>query len=725
MQIQRIRNNHSQRGVATIFAVLMMLSLLAFLAVVTDTGRLYLQKRNLQKNADLAAMETALRYCRDEITAEEILSLEIDDMLASGEVLSSNRNNFQGSVGNSTFTATPNDNTVEVLLTHTVPASLFGKLLNNDEIILSASATAKACEPIAAFSVGTRLASLGASDSVLGTLLAGTGLDLGLDLIDYNGLAGATVTPSGLLKALGIPVSANLGIGELNTLLAAREISLENLLDATAELVGQNELLNLNLTMLSALETELGTSIPDIQLGSDGSSNGLFAAITSPVESALDVGVDALGLISTAISIATSNRAAEIDLALLPGGLGSLLGADVSAKVGVIEPASIGIGGIGTTAYSAQTRIFTRIQLSTDDLLGGALGGLLGSLASVNVDIPLVIDLASATGEIEDLCTRPLKDLNNPPQCPAGEDCATIGVDAQIAKICVGNIDSDTIFSTGTSCDIGLTSKQLIGVTLLGSPLIELNTSLSIDPIESTGYGDLAQQQMMIVDGNLDLGTTVQNLTDALLAALLGQTLNTNPAMNNSQRTQIATELWQDVNGDSCGNWSAGSTCRGQKLNEAQSLIDETTQGLEGFISDALLNPVLGLLDSVLSLDLGGILGSVGDLVGGLLGGIGDLLGGLLVGNPCTGGGLFGGYGSNAGCVSELADALDVPSGQPQSNAVVFLTGLLMEVLKPALDAIGNNLLMPIMEDILGLQLGQTEVNMLGLNCGNHSTLIK
>ncbi|MBQ0761291.1 MAG: putative membrane protein [Arenicella sp.] len=690
MQTQRASYNyslHSQRGVATIFAVMMMLSLLAFLAVVTDTGRLYLQKRSLQKNADLAALETALRYCRDSST--NLRTAAMDTLI---------RNNYAG--GSNTLSINPDeegndqavtDNRVQVVLNYPVTKSLFEQILPSEtnEITLRASATAKACEPIAVFSVGTRLASLGASDSVVGNLLTGVGLDLGpgLDLMDYNGLAGVTVTPRGLLAALGIPVSANLSIGEFNALLAAQDVSLGSILDATVRLAGQDSLLNLNSTMLQALEAKLDTNLPDIQIGSAGSSNGLFATITSPVESALDVGIDALGLISTAIGVATSNSAVDVDLALLSGGLGGLVGANISAKVGIIEPPSIGIGGIGTTAYSAQTRVFAHIKLSTSDLLGG-IGSLLGSLASVTVDIPLVIDLASATGTIEDLCTRPLKDKNDPPQCPAGEDCATIGVNAQIAKICVGDIDPDTIFSTNESCDVGLTSKQLLNIKLLGSSLIGLNTSLDVNALGTGDDGDLAEQQMMVIDGGMDLGATVQDLTDTLLSALLQEL----PA--NSNET-FATEIWEEVNGNSCV--ANDRNCRKVKLENAQSLIPAASNGLGG-------------------------------LVGGLLGGIENLLGNILVGNQCTGGGILNSYGNgtNQGCINELAQALGAkPSGQSQSNTLAFLTGLLMEVLKPALDAIGNNLLMPILEDVLGLQLGQTEVNLLGLTCDGHSTLVK
>ena len=51
-----------QRGVIAISAAVMMLALIAFLALTVDAGRLFLTKRTLQKQADLAALETALMY---------------------------------------------------------------------------------------------------------------------------------------------------------------------------------------------------------------------------------------------------------------------------------------------------------------------------------------------------------------------------------------------------------------------------------------------------------------------------------------------------------------------------------------------------------------------------------------------------------------------------------------------------------------------------------------
>src|SRR5690606_22595455 len=128
----RTASRQGQRGVVAVMAAVMMTTLIMFLAVVVDTGRIFLEKRSLQKNADLAALETALLYCRD----QDITQLE---SYATG-ALGPDRNDFRGGEGDITVSLgqvdagegnsrafTPNglDDTgkaVEVILTRTIPA---------------------------------------------------------------------------------------------------------------------------------------------------------------------------------------------------------------------------------------------------------------------------------------------------------------------------------------------------------------------------------------------------------------------------------------------------------------------------------------------------------------------------------------------------------------------------------------------------------------------------
>ncbi|MFB5206961.1 hypothetical protein ABGA94_13995, partial [Stenotrophomonas sp. 3diitr2024] len=67
----------------------------------------------------------------------------------------------------------------------------------------------------------------------------GTGIAAKMRAYGYqhDGLAQANVTPSGLLKALNIPVSANLSVAAFNRLLSVNKISLAQLRDAGARAV--------------------------------------------------------------------------------------------------------------------------------------------------------------------------------------------------------------------------------------------------------------------------------------------------------------------------------------------------------------------------------------------------------------------------------------------------------------------------------------------------------
>lgn len=717
-----------QLGAVLLFAA-MGISALIVTASLIDLGLLYQYRREYQKTADLAALAGAQALHNADCAAAE-----------SAAILSANRNiggrNSNFSVGlscgiwqreNAIVVPSVDATAVEVVISGK-PPSLFSVVTDR---ILSAKAIALSGAPVTTFSVGTRLASV-AGDSVVGNVLGAVGLDLGLNLLDYDNLAGVNITPRGLLSALGIPVAADISVGGLNELLAAEQVSLGDILDATVVVAGQSNLLSLNAALLNALRVPL--AVPnidniDLALGSSATGNGLFASINASNSSALDVSIDALDLISTAISVATSGRAIDVAVDSLPG-LG-ILGLGLSVKVGVTEPPSIGIGGVGAQAYSAQTRVFAHLTLDSSDILG-PVGGLLSRVLDVSVDLPIVIDVASATGTVEQLCTQPLNDLNQPPACPGGEDCADIEVDAQLVKICVGNVNPNTIFSTAESCDVGLGNQPLLGASLLGSSLISLNTKIGLDVGGTGGSGGaiLAAGQQETVPGNINLGTTVSNLTDALLAALLATGVSNAPPLTKAQRDELAEELWNEVGGNQCESGLSGRGCRGDRLDDAEALIANSITGLGGFLANAVLNPVVGLLSSVLTLDLLGILGSVGDLLGGVLGLVGNLLSGvlgLLAGNPCTGGGLAFPAGSSSGCVNLLADALKETNSSgalSQQAGITVLLGQLLNVLKPVLDAVGNDLLVPLLTDILGLRLGETDVSVFSVECNDGSVLV-
>lgn len=696
-------------------SVTIAFSALVVLLVGIELGYLFYQKRELQKAVDLAALAGA-----------QVVEAHACDAARAAAKASANgtgetdprRNLPRGfSLGDEHVTCgkwdashteptrfKPNEaefNAVQVAIT-AAPPPLLPFFPGTREIAVQAVAAKNA--PMASFSVGSKLATVG--DSLLGEVLKTLGLDLGgTSLVGYDGLADVTITPGGLLAALGIPVAADLDVGEFNALLAAHEVSLGALLDAVVQVAGQDGLLGTNLALLQALEAQLGISDLMVRLGSDGGVSGLFAEVVAPTTSAaLNTSINALNLLQTAIGVATSQRAVDLDLGLLPSHV-------VTAKVAVIEPPSIGIGGVGATAYTAQVRTFVDIDTQNLPIVGSLL----------RLKLPLIIDVVNGKGTITELCSADLR-------TPGGVERAEIEVDASVAKICVGKLP-EPLFSTSASCEQGLQDEQLLKVSLLGANVVSLNTHFDIDALPRHGSVVLAEGESATVGNDLLLGTTLKNVSDALLAALVLESIDRGQTPSLAQRRQMATDLWNALDSTPCGS----RNCRIAAMQEIQAQLDEAGEGLGGFLG-GLVGNTLDLLGELVTLDVLGLLGSVGNLLGGLLGGVADLLGGLLdvlITNQCTGGGLIGGIlgsqGSDNGCINELTDLLGKSSsgnGKTKSNALLALVGFVFQLLQPILDGLGSHILTPLLRDVLGVNLGQVDVELKTLDCRGRAGLV-
>jgi uncharacterized membrane protein len=677
------------------------LSLIVIALVGTELGYLFFMKRELQKTADLAAIAGASAVLPADCTAARAAALNnagqnlagFTPVVACGRWDPAQGTERHFTAGQTAF------NAMHVVIEGAPPPLL---AFFPGERSLRAEAIAAATDPLASFSVGSTLLRTG--DSVLGDLLKGIGLDLtGTSLVGYDGLAQVQITPAGLLQALGIPVATDIGVGELNTLLAAETVQLGPLLNAIVTAGGQDTLLASNAALLNAVATRLGVPNLEVQLGSLASGpSGLFAEIIAPganAASALNVGVNALDLLYSAIGVATQKHAVAVN--------GLSLAGLVSAKTVLIEPPSVAIGGVGATAYTAQLR--TWIEISTSNL------PVINQFAQIK--LPIMVDLVNGRGTLTEMCTPALRK-------PDGTERASIAVNASIVKVCVGRpganpANENEIFSTSASCDQNLSDEDLLRLGLGPVNLVSLRTHLKMDALPLQASVTLAAGETGTVGNDLLLGSTVKNITDALLATLLVETLDRGPALTLAQRQASAQDLW-NAQGAACGS----RACRVGRLATIKANIENTTNGLGGFLG-GLSSEVLALLSHTLSLNLQGLLTGVGNLVGGLLTSVGDILGAVL-------GGVIGGcsalIGSNdAACVNEIANSLNGNSsggGDTVPNAITALTGYLLQVLRPLLDGIGNSVLTPILHDVLGLHLGQIDVHLRTLNCQARAHLV-
>jgi len=567
---------------------------------------------------------------------------------------------------------------------------------------------AKRSEPTAVFAVGSQLLRTNGNSPLMATLRL-VGLDVtNATILSYDGLAQATVTPSGLLAALGIPVTADLSVADFNRLLSVNRISLAQLVNATATVVGRETAVGVQLQALSNLVgTRLDINQLNILLGSQNGGGGLFAQVISPdgtIGSALESRVNVLDLVTAAISIANDGNGVQVQ------GL-NLLGIDV--KAGVVEPPSIAIGGVGARAYNAQVRLM--VDVDSDRLF--AIGPLL-NLLGTRLHLPLHVDVANAMGTLTSI------------QCGAAPPTATVQVDSSVLRACVGKVNAADRFSKSNVCDATLQNEQLL--RLLGQPLI--NDKVTLPALTSTQSLTLAAGQTGSTRINpLAVGTAVSDLVNELLRVLSGMLSSPKQGMSANDTAKALADRYLQAAFPSGGRYNVDQVI--PLLRDGDPSRNLAPLG-NWTVTKGVPKPCLiglstcwedgsvwaGYRATVTGQGLGLLDGLLGSLVGGLLINRCDsLLGNLIDYNGCV--------RTNLASYIQTAPAgfLDGQNGggvtTPGNN--VTCSGLLcallnpvLAALKPVLNSVGT-LLTNTLASLLGLELGRTDVSMQSIQCSS------
>ncbi len=700
------------RGGMSVTMMLVLLGLVGMLGLV-EVGYLYWAKRDAQKVVDLAAVAGAQRLdlCRADLKDNGAArsNAERDNGFSGALVIHCGNWNPARGAGDH-FSVTPDAanplNAVKVVATRSV-VPFFGQ--NTRLPTIRAQAVATRAPPIAVFSVGSQLLRVN-GNTPLGNVLNLVGVNLDrTTLLGYDGLAQAKVTPGGLLQALGIPVQANIGIAEFNALLAANRVSLGQLLDATATVLTNSGVAHVDLTALrNALAAKVDLNQLNVQLGSTDTTGGLFARIVAPegpASPALQADISALDLITTSISIASGGNGVAVNNL-------NILGL-VQTRAAIIEPPSIAIGGVGTRAYNAQVRLKINIDTGGLALLGPVLSGL-----GIRLNLPIYADVTNAMGTLDAL------------NCGATPPTATVRVQSSLLRACVGRVAAANEFSQRNVCDAGLQNEQLL--TLLGAPLVTDKISLNAltrDESVTLAAGETASTYF----NQAQVGTAVSGLVSELLRVLSnvvtpGKQGSTDAATAN----RLADQYLKAAN--------PGNVFYDAEKTIALLRLGDPARGI-GALGD--WDVVGGVPHACGALNLGTCFetGSVwdgynatvtGKGMGGLSGLLGSLLGGLVI-NRCNS--LFSTLLNYNNCVkSNLASYLQTRPGGLEDLAggtgvtdpgtdQVRCSGLLclaltpvLETLKPLLNGVGT-LLSQTLAQVLGLELGRTDVHMQSIQC--------
>lgn len=511
----------TERGnVAVLFALVLPVVLLAG-AFAVDEGSLYLERRQAQAVADLAAIAAATDPSKALDTAFRTFqangliggTLSIDDpsiQVRSGRPVEVVTGRYKAAPELSVSArfspgGTP-PNAVQVTYRKTGTLFLARPWQTAPEISVAALATAT---PQASFSVGSRLASLngGVANALLKSLL---GTSATLDVMSYNALLDANVDLLDFLEAMNQKLNLSaVTYGDVLKAAASRGAiagALATLLNGTAKTAA---------TTISTTIADTGT-IPLSKL----LDLGPLSSLKLGAEAGYSAGVSALELLNAAAVIAGNGKQIDLNVGVsLPG----LAGLKLTVAIG--EPpqhAWYAVGGAGAVARTAQTRLKL-----TASLLGGPI--LLGA----GVTLPIYVEAAYAEARLRSVT------------CPAfGQQAGTAVVDVLpgAARVAIGNLSSSSF--TDFSAFPVVDKTTILSVPLLlkikaGASVVLGQTSPILLNFSSS---TIKQGTIKTATNHMLVGSLSKSLLDGLDidVDVLGIGLSSNAVIEAAVRTLVA-----------------------------------------------------------------------------------------------------------------------------------------------------------------------------------------
>lgn len=497
-----------RRGNITILAAASTPLMIITLALGLDVGNLSLQRRALQKDADLASIVAASKINDAENAVLDHfqsngLNLAIrsgDDLLTpNGKVKYSDDVAFKTYKGYAEvvlgrYVADPTVSPDKRFVAGEAPFDAAEVTIREKSDLFFASAFTAAPNltavgtatsfKAAAFSVGSRLASLdgGLLNSLLGGLL---GTQVTLSAMDYDSLLDADIDALNLTDQLGLDLGVTAGTYEdvLKTRITYKRflgslMKTTGLSPAVAGIVKQLQQ-SLNSTQVSlALEDVLDLGPYDQRPIHSGDN--------------MQVNASVFDLIMAAATAANGGKQVAIDLGANVPGL-----ATTQLKIAIGEPPvgtpMLAVGRPGSVVRTAQTRVS----------LTASIDGL-SAIAGLKVRVPLYIEVADAEAKLSSI------------SCLGGaKNNASVDVEAVpgVVEIALGNVDTTAFDNFGST-------PRVTQATIVDSSLLKVKALGHVDA-DNMSTRTLTFSPSEIADGEIKNVSTSDTLT-SLVSSLIG-----------------------------------------------------------------------------------------------------------------------------------------------------------------------------------------------------------
>lgn len=337
----QFRSPARQRGAIGLMAVLTLGMALVFLLIVVDSGRLYLEKRSLQRIADMAALEAATRNgdCAVGASATAYATASVNrngftlpdptrSLAVACGTLSLDANSLR------VFVANPSSSeAIRVIVSHSVPQSfaggvgaLFGGAPAGATLNLTATAVAALPPPLASLTLRTTALSIDSSKSatlnaLFGGLLGGS---LNLSVAGWDGLVNTNISLLGYLDRLKVDLGLN--AAGYNQVLGA-SVAVSQLIQTAVNVLDPGGTLGATATIVGLQALKVAAGSTTVVLGNllhveNGSDVSTFATTVS-----------VFNLIEGVVQLANKKNGV---VATVPINLAGL--AQITARVQVLEP---------------------------------------------------------------------------------------------------------------------------------------------------------------------------------------------------------------------------------------------------------------------------------------------------------------------------------------------------------------------------------------------------
>ena len=338
----RFKGPQPQRGAIGLMAAIVLGMALLFMLLVVDSGRLYLEQRQLQRVADLAVLEAVGRGGSCTSGTATTFANESASRNGFPQPVSVTCGTLNTIDGLRTFVAdNSKSDAIRVIATTAVPTSVavgLWRLFSVAGIDLNKNLTASAVgaiggQPLAMLSIRTALGTIDSSKStllngVLGGLLGGK---LDLTLVSWNGLATTNINLLSYLDQLAIDL--NLTAGNYNQLLDTT-VSATQLINAAVNVLEKGgPAASVALNALKAIKL-IASNTQILKLGD------LIKIQNGTSNAGLNTDLRVFDLLQGIVQLSNGKSAISADInSSIP-----LVG-NVTLKLKVIEPAQISMVG--------------------------------------------------------------------------------------------------------------------------------------------------------------------------------------------------------------------------------------------------------------------------------------------------------------------------------------------------------------------------------------------